>query len=110
VDNGIRNAITAQFNWIDQRNDLGLLWENFMMMERMKHRSYQNLYGNTYFWRTYSQQEIDLVEERDGKLRGYEFKWASGKSASVPPSWKNAYPDAEYSVITPANYQQFILP
>ena len=110
VDTGIRNAIIAQFNGLDQRNDLGLLWENFMVMERMKYRAYQSVYANVYFWRTYDQQEIDLVEDRDGKLFGYEFKWAAGKTSSPPKNWLNTYPDAEYAVITPANYQEFILP
>ena len=89
VDTGIRNAIIAQFNGLDQRNDLGLLWENFMVMERMKVRAYQSVYANVYFWRTYDQQEIDLVEERDGKLFGYEFKWAAGKTSSPPKNWLN---------------------
>jgi predicted AAA+ superfamily ATPase len=110
VDTGIRNAIIAQFNGLDQRNDLGLLWENFMVMERMKYRAYHFVYANVYFWRTYDQQKIDLVEERDGNLFGYEFKWAAGKTSSPPRNWLNTYSDAEYAVITPANYQEFIFP
>jgi predicted AAA+ superfamily ATPase len=110
VDTGIRNAIIAQFNGLDQRNDLGLLWENFMVMERMKYRAYQSVYANVYFWRTYDQQEIDLVEERDGKLFGYEFKWAAGKISSPPRNWLNSYPDAEYAVITSVNFQELIFP
>jgi len=110
LDNGIRNAIIAQFNPLDQRNDVGALWENFMLMERLKFRTYAPLLANTYFWRTYNQQEIDLVEERDGNLYGYELKWSSNKPVTPPSNWLSAYPGAEYQVITPTNYNQFILP
>ena len=110
LDNGIRNAIIAQFNPLDQRNDVGALWENFMLMERLKFRTYAPLLANTYFWRTYNQQEIDLVEERDGNLYGYEFKWSSNKPVTPPSNWLSAYPGAEYQVITPANYSKLILP
>lgn len=110
LDNGIRNAIIAQFNPLDQRNDLGALWENFIFMERLKRRSYYPMYANIYFWRTYDKQEIDLVEERDGKLFGYECKWSQKKSASAPKSWSGAYPEAVFQVIHPNNYLDFILP
>ncbi len=109
IDNGIRNAIVAQFNGLDQRNDLGQLWENFVLAERMKLRAYRSIYANTYFWRTYQQQEIDLVEEREGKLFGYEAKWSIQKRTSPPRQWKESYPEAEYSVIHPGNYHNFIL-
>jgi predicted AAA+ superfamily ATPase len=110
MDNGIRNSIIAQFNGLDQRNDIGLLWENFIFMERLKLRTYSSLYANTYFWRTYDQQEIDLVEERDGKLFGYECKWSASKKAVPPKAWKTAYADAGYKVIHPQNYLDFITP
>ncbi len=109
LDNGIRNAIVAQFNGLDQRNDIGQLWENFVLAERMKHRAYHSIYANTYFWRTYQQQEIDLVEEREGKLFGYEAKWSIQKRSQSPRQWIESYPNAEYSVIYPDNYQDFIL-
>ena len=83
-DNGIRNALIAQFNDLDQRNDVGQLWENFIFIERMKRRVYAGIYANIYFWRTYDGQEIDLVEERDGGLFGYECKWSPRKAASAP--------------------------
>lgn len=76
-DLGIRNALIAQFNGIDQRNDQGPLWENFALVERLKHRTYARIDANAYFWRTYDGQEIDLVEEREGQLYGYECKWSS---------------------------------
>jgi len=108
-DNGIRNALVAQFNGLDQRNDLGLLWENFIFMERMKQRAYSQVYANTYFWRTYQGQEIDLVEEREGNLFGYEMKWSVKKATTPPKLWGKAYPNAQYEVITPENYLDFIL-
>ncbi|MFC1496442.1 ATP-binding protein [Candidatus Margulisiibacteriota bacterium] len=108
IDNGIRNSIISQFNKLDQRNDIGQLWENFIIMERLKKRSYQEIYGSWYFWRTYSQQEIDLVEERDGNLFGFECKWSENKKSAVPGEWIGAYPDAKFSLITPINYFKFI--
>jgi predicted AAA+ superfamily ATPase len=109
LDNGIRNAIIAQFNELEQRNDVGTLWENFMVMERLKYRSYAGIYANVYFWRTYDQQEIDLVEERDGRLHGYEFKWSQTKTVNAPNKWSRAYPGASFEVIHPENYQSFAL-
>jgi predicted AAA+ superfamily ATPase len=108
-DNGIRNAVVNQFNPIDQRDDIGALWENFVVMERIKHLEYSFIPANQYFWRTYSQQEIDLVEESGKNLDGYEFKWSQSNSPKVPPEWSRTYPRATYSVITPDNYQEFVL-
>jgi predicted AAA+ superfamily ATPase len=110
LDTGIRNAVIAQFNSLDMRNDVGALWENLVIMERLKFRSYARLHANMYFWRTYDQQEIDLVEERGGNFHGYEFKWSQNKPASPPSNWTSAYPDAKYAVITPANYGDIVLP
>ena len=110
LDNGIRNAVIAQFNMLDLRNDVGALWENFVTVERLKCRTYGSLYANTYFWRTYDQQEIDLVEEHDGKLFGYEFKWSQKRLPAATKSWTCAYPDAEYEVIHPGNYLDFVIP
>ncbi len=107
-DNGIRNALIAQFNDLDQRNDVGQLWENFILVERMKRRAYASIYANVYFWRTYDQQEIDLVEEREGKLFGYECKWSPRKAITAPKSWLAAYPEARWEVITPENYLDFL--
>ncbi len=110
LDNGIRNALIAQFNGLDQRNDLGALWENFMMVERLKVRAYRPLYANIYFWRTYQQQEIDLIEEHDGKLFGYEFKWSQNKVVRAPSHWIKTYKNSEFQVIHPDNYLEFVLP
>ncbi len=109
MDNGIRNAVIAQFNEVDKRNDIGQLWESFVFMERLKHRAYHSIYANMYFWRTYDQQEIDLVEERDGNLFGYEAKWTTGKPVSAPKNWTGGYPNATFETITPENYQSFVL-
>jgi len=108
VDNGIRNGIIQQYNTLDLRSDVGQLWENFIFMERLKYRVHHGLYANMYFWRTYQQKEIDLVEERDEKLFGYESKWSSRQKTSAPKEWKNTYPAAEFAVITPENYLEFI--
>lgn len=108
LDLGIRNALIAQFNRLDQRNDIGQLWENFIFIERLKSRTYQNIPANMYFWRTYDQQEIDLVEEREGNLFGYECKWKASKKSS-PRTWNEAYPNAEYHVIHQDNYLDLLL-
>lgn len=109
LDNGIRNAVVSQFNALDSRNDIGQIWENFLITERLKKRSYKHIHGFSYFWRTYEQREIDLVEERDGKLFPYEFKWSKKHKTLPPKDWIASYPQAEnFSVITPDNYLQFI--
>ena len=109
-DNGIRNAVIAQFNHLDQRGDVGQLWENFMTMERIKYMTYASEVANLYFWRTYSQQEIDLVEERGKQLDGYEFKWSPRKAVKAPQEWTKSYPGASFTIITPDNYQEIVLP
>ncbi len=108
IDNGIRNAIIAQFSRLEDRNDIGALWENFIYCERLKKLSYDNIYGYTYFWRTYDGKEIDLVEDRDGKLFGYEIKWSNDKKRP-PKEWKETYKNAEYKIINRDNYLEFIL-
>ena len=108
LDNGIRNGIIQQFNKIDLRDDIGKLWENFLFIERLKYRTYKNIYSNRYFWRTYSQQEIDLVEDRDGKLQAFEYKWSEKRKTQVPTEWKTTYPDASFSIVNPINYLEFI--
>lgn len=108
-DNGVRNAVISQFNLLDSRNDIGNLWENFLIMERMKKRAYKHIHGYSYFWRTYEQKEIDLVEEREGKLFPYEFKWSTKSKVLPPKDWVSSYPQAEkFSIITPDNYLDFI--
>lgn len=107
-DNGIRNAIVSNFNDLELRNDIGMLWENFLFMERLKKRFYYSIYANSYFWRTWNQKEIDLIEEREGKLYGFEFKWKV-KNVKAPREFLDNYRDAEFSVIHRDNYLDFIL-
>ncbi len=105
-DTGVRNAVISNFNPFAIRNDIGELWENFIFIERLKKRSYQNLYSNQYFWRTWDGQEIDLIEEREGMLYAYEFKW--NKASEAPRQWKEAYPGAQFQCITGETYLDFI--
>lgn len=107
LDNGIRNAVIANFNPIESRNDIGALWENYMISERLKYQEYKRLSSNNYFWRTYEQQEIDWVEERGGSLFGYEFKWNESK-VKVPSQWRNNYPNASFEVINRHNFERWL--
>jgi len=107
LDNGIRNAVIANFNSIDRRDDLGQLWGNHLITERLKYQQATRMVSNNYFWRTYEQQEIDWVEEREGKLYGYEFKWKKGPS-KAPSAWTKTYQEAEFKVITQENYQDWL--
>jgi hypothetical protein len=107
-DNGIRNGLIRNFNPLALRNDTGALWENFIITERMKYLHYSRIPSNFYFWRTKSQQEIDLIEERDGKLWGYEFKWSGKTVRSFPADFLKAYPDSITECITPENLAGFI--
>ncbi len=106
-DNGLRNAVIANFNPLELRDDIGKLWENFLVIERLKKQSYTRLYSNNYFWRTWRQKEIDWVEEREGRLFGYKFKWRS-KSRKTGTGWTEAYPDASLEIIDQENYLEFV--
>lgn len=108
VDNGIRNAVISNFNTPELRNDIGQLWENYIISERVKYLSYKKTPHNSFFWRTYDQQEIDWIEERDGKLFAYEIKYSRSKT-KTPKAWKEAYPESEFNVITKDNYLDFIV-
>jgi predicted AAA+ superfamily ATPase len=89
--------------------ELGQLWDNFIVIERLKYRTYAQIPANIYFWRTYDQSEIDLVEERDGQLFGYECKWSDKKPIMAPRKWIEVYPKAKFQVIHPQNYQEFVI-
>ena len=108
-DVGIRNAIISQFNELGDRNDTGNLFENFIVMERQKTNAYQQRISQTYFWRTYNGQEVDVIEEHNGRIHGYEVKWSQAKKARTPKSWKTTYPDALLTLINGENYLPFIL-
>lgn len=107
-DNGVRNAVISNFAPLDNRTDTGALWENLMISERLKSNKYSGYYANRYFWRTRGQQEIDYIEEIDGKLNAFEFKWNSRTKAKEPASFKENYPDTTFTLITPDNYRQFV--
>lgn len=106
-DVGVRNALLEDLRFPQQRNDLGALWENFVVAERMKYLRYMYGFGSLYFWRTHTGAELDLVEERDGQLIGYECKW-SKTSAKLPRSFLEAYPQATFATITAKNFTDYL--
>jgi predicted AAA+ superfamily ATPase len=108
-DNGIRNAAINQFSPIASRNDVGALWENFIISERIKYNTYNKHYCNTYFWRTTAQQEIDYIEEADGALTAYEFKWNAKKKGSISKTFITNYHPQKTLTISPENMEEFIL-
>ncbi len=108
-DNGIRNALIAQFGPIELRPDKGALWENYLMTERRKYNHYKGLWINPYFWRTQDQQEIDYIEEEDGRFTAWEFKWNPSSKARLSKTFANAYPGTEFHVVTPENVESFLI-
>lgn len=107
-DNGVRNALIGDYKPLALRNDTGALWENYVISERMKHNAYSGFYGKSYFWRTQQQQEVDYLEDYDGVLHTYEFKWNSVKRPRLTETFVKGYPDHTFSVVTPENYQDFV--
>ena len=107
-DNGIRNAIINQFNTISLRNDTGQLWENFLISERLKYLHYKQIHSNRFFWRTHSQQEVDYIEEKDGLMDAYEFKWGTSKRTRFPKSFLENYKTGQVMIITKENFMYFI--
>lgn len=107
-DNGVRNVLINNFNTLNMRDDIGQLWENYIITERIKKQEYGELQSNNFFWRTYDQKEIDWVEERGGKLFGYEIKWKSAK-IKPPPDWLKTYKEAVFEVVDKDNYIKFIV-
>lgn len=109
-DMGIRNAVIGNFAFIENRTDAGALWENFAIAERMKRLAYQQGFAKSWFWRTQQQNEIDYIEEEDGQLSAFEFKWNEHKAnAKCPASFSSAYPNATFKVVTPQNIDDFLL-
>ncbi|TVR83642.1 MAG: ATP-binding protein [Chitinophagaceae bacterium] len=106
-DIGIRNALISNFNRIETRNDAGQLWENFLAVERKKRNAYKMIPMNYYFWRIYNGKEIDWIEERDGNLYGFEFKWRE-KKVKAPKLFTETYPNATFEVVTPGNFLHFV--
>jgi predicted AAA+ superfamily ATPase len=108
-DNGIRNALLANFSDTTVRADTGALWENFLVSERRKKLDYENAWKNTWFWRTKQQQEIDYIEESDGQVAAYEFKWNPAAKARLPRIFLSSYPNATFATIHRANVEAFLL-
>lgn len=108
-DNGVRNAIIANFSITENREDIGKLWENFLVSERMKKTAYHNEWKNSWFWRTKEQKEIDLLEESDGKIEAFEFKWNENAKAKIPKQFLENYKESNFNIITPKNYDEFLL-
>lgn len=108
-DNGIRNGIINNFNRLENRTDVGDLWENYLVSERIKRQNYHKIVTNNYFWRTYDQQELDWLEEKAENLAGFEFKWNERKKTKIPTAFAKAYPEATFEVINKQNYLDFIL-
>lgn len=107
-DNGVRNGLIDNFNRLALRDDAGALWENYVMVERLKHNLYTGTPPTSYFWRTYDRQEIDLVEERGGRLHGAEMKWSPRARVRPPRAWRQAYPDSAFRVVDRDHYLDFI--
>lgn len=107
LDNGIRNGVILQFNDLDSRDDVGKLWENFLVSERIKKQQYHQIFANNYFWRTHEQKEIDFIEEREGRLFGFEFKYGQGRG-KIPKQFLETYPNSQIDIINKDNYLDFV--
>ena len=108
-DNGVRNAIIENFNNVNLRTDIGPLWENFFMSERMKFTKNRGEFVKSYFWRSFQQQEIDLIEVNNTEMTAFEMKWNTKKTVKLPLTFSNAYPLKENFVVHPDNYMDFLL-
>ena len=108
-DNGIRNAIINDFRQISLRNDMGMLWENYVISERVKFNAYNQTGSQLYFWRNYLQREIDLIEVKDNRIYAYEIKYGKESKVKIPLAFKTAYPDADFQKIDSDNYLDFIM-
>ncbi|MDR1323179.1 MAG: ATP-binding protein [Candidatus Margulisbacteria bacterium] len=108
-DNGVRNAVIADFSLAETRRDIGALWENFLMSERKKKLDYAGLWRNSWFWRTIEQKEIDYIEEGDGQIEAFEFKWNPKARYKKPRQFLANYPHSKFHLITPENMEEFLL-
>jgi len=107
-DNGLRNAVINQFNPVNLRNDIGQLWENWFISERLKYLNNNQLFVNRFFWRTLAQQEVDYIEEGNGRLTAFECKWNAGPFDKVSRAFANAYPDATMHVVHQDNFEDYL--
>ena len=108
-DNGIRNALIANFNQVELRTDVGALWENFMVSERMKYLQYSQQWVNSWYWRTKEQKEIDYIEEQDGVLTAFEFKWNPDAKHKMPTLFLETYTGSEFKIIHRDNFEDFLM-
>lgn len=108
-DNGIRNAVLANFNQIENRSDVGVLWENFLVSERIKHLHYSGKWNNYWYWRTKEQKEIDFIEESEGQLTAFEFKWNPGAKYKVPGLFLSSYLNSRFKIIHRENFDEFLM-
>ena len=109
TDNGMRNALIADFRPVTLRDDVGKLWENYLVSERIKRNEYSNNYATSWFWRTQTQQEIDYIEEQDGHISAFEFKWSPIAKIKQPKTFHDAYPNSSFDVIHKDNIINFLL-
>ena len=107
-DNGVRNAVINNFAPIELRNDMGALWENMMIAERKKRNAMVGSYAQPFFWRTHDQSEVDYIEECDGIILPFEFKWSAKRKPRLPSAFCDAYGNPELQVITPENFWNFL--
>ena len=107
-DNGIRNALIGDLKPLENREDVGMLWENYIISERIKYQQYTHMLVYNYFWRTYDQQEIDWIEDRGGTLHAYEFKWSPKKKGKFPKIFGESYPKSTYTTINRENYLEWL--
>ncbi|MGL2995204.1 ATP-binding protein [Flavobacterium sp. TSSA_36] len=108
-DNGIRNALISNFNQIENRTDIGALWENFLISERMKHLNYSGKWVNYWFWRTKEQKELDYIEDSDGQITAFEFKWNPNTNVKFPKQFIANYPDSAFEIVHRDNFEFFLL-
>jgi len=109
-DNGIRNAVIGNFSPVESRTDVGALWENYLISERLKTMSNRGEFPQRYFWRTTTQQEVDYLEVQSERLTAWEFKWNAKQKLHIPKAFKTAYPEAQVTLVTPDNYDEFLMP
>jgi predicted AAA+ superfamily ATPase len=107
-DNGIRNALLANFNQIENRTDVGILCENFIVSERIKYLNYNKKWANYWFWRTKEQKELDFIEEEEGQITAYEFKWNPDAKVKFPKQFLEHYPKSKFEVIHRDNFEKFL--
>ncbi len=107
-DCGIRNAVIGNFMPVEMRQDVGALFENYIVAERLKSQQYKQTYSKGYFWRTTAKNEIDYLEECDGRLSAFEFKWNPQRKAALPAAFARSYPEVDFKVVTRDNYFEFL--